>query len=197
MFASPFFARLRCEARLINKGTTSLPLYLLISSSHSSTGKSFFVKAILKLMTGKKNLRVLAAKECPSKTAVALQVEGKGVPLFIDEINNAYLSHMKSAIKTTEQICENTQLNTVPMVIFASNDVIDPKMEFRKRMIFLAPKGSIPSDVDQTAWLSAGKSLIARLGTGLYGEYIRRMLSKVGGLSDQICLLYTSDAADD
>ena len=52
MFASPFFARLRCEATLIDKGTTSLPLYLLISSSHASTGKTFFVKAILKMMTG-------------------------------------------------------------------------------------------------------------------------------------------------
>ena len=52
MFASPFFARLRCETTLIDKGTTSLPLYLLISSSHASTGKTFFVKAILKMMTG-------------------------------------------------------------------------------------------------------------------------------------------------
>lgn len=186
MFASPFFARLRCEAKLIKKGETSLPLYLLISSRYSNTGKTFFIKAILKLMTGKEDLRVLAAKTCSSKTAVALQMDGKGVPLFIDEINNAYLSHMKTTITATNHFCENLQLDTVPMVIFASNDVIDPAMEFRKRMIFLTPKGSIPSDVDQTAWLSTGKSLIARLGTGLYGEYIRRMLSKVGDLIDQM-----------
>ncbi|WP_296828452.1 phospholipase D-like domain-containing protein [uncultured Megasphaera sp.] len=186
MFASPFFARLRCEARLINKGTTSLPLYLLISSSHSSTGKSFFVKAILKLMTGKKNLRVLAAKECPSKTAVALQVEGKGVPLFIDEIDNAYLAHMKKAIKTTEQICEVLQNDTVPLLIFASNDVTDPDMQLRKRMIFLDPEGTIPSDADQTAWLSAGNSLISRLGNGLYREYVRRMMPKVWDAIDRM-----------
>lgn len=196
MFASPFFARIRCEAELLDSGTSGLPLYLLISSRHASTGKTFFIKAILKLMTGKKHLRTLAASSCSSKTAVALQLEGKGVPLFIDEINNAYLSHLKSAIKSTEDICENRQLDTVPMVIFASNDVIDPKMEFRKRMIFLAPEGSIPSDVNQTAWLSAGKRLIARLGTGLYCEYIRRMLPKVGDLIDQIQAKGNADVSD-
>ncbi len=197
MFASPFFARLRCEARLIDKGTTSLPLYLLISSSHSSTGKSFFVKAILKLMTGKKNLRVLAAKECPSKTAVALQVEGKGVPLFIDEIDNSYLTHMKKAIKTTEQICEILQNDTVPLLIFASNDVTDPDMQLRKRMIFLDPEGTIPSDADQTAWLSAGNSLISRLGNGLYCEYVRRMLPKVWDLIDKMQANGGEDIPDD
>lgn len=186
IFASPFFARLRCEAMLIDKGTTSLPLYLLLSSSHSSTGKSFFVKSILKLMTGKKHLSVLAAKDYPSKTAVALQVEGKGVPLFIDEIDNAYLARMKKAIKTTEQICECLQNDTAPMLIFASNDVTDPDMQLRKRMIFFAPEGTIPSDADQTAWLSAGNSLISRLGTGLYREYIRRILPKVWHLIDQM-----------
>ncbi|MDU3111845.1 MAG: phospholipase D-like domain-containing protein [Megasphaera sp.] len=197
MFASPFFARLRCEAELLENAASSFPLYLLISSRHASTGKTFFIKAILKLMTGKKHLRTLAARSCSSKTAVALQVEGKGVPFFIDEVNNAYLSHMKSAIKDTEDICERLQLDTTPMLIFASNDVTNPDMPLRKRMIFLAPKGTIPSDVDQTAWLSAGNRLISRLGTGLYCEYIRRMLPKVRNLIDQIQEELKADVSHD
>ena len=197
MFASPFFARLRCEAKLINKGTTSLPLYLLISSSHASTGKTFFVKAILKMMTGKKNLRIFASKECPTSAAPGLQMDGSGVPLFIDEIDNSYLSRMKSAIKTTEQICEMKQKDDVPMLILASNDVTDPDMQLRKRMIFLAPEGTIPSDADQTGWLSAGNSLISRLGNALYREYVRRMIPKVWSLIDRMESNGGKDIPDD
>ena len=186
MFASPFFARLRCEARLIERGTTSLPLYLLISSSHASTGKTFFVKAILKMMTGKKNLSVFSTKECLPSAASGLQIEGSGVPIFIDEINNLYLSHMETTIKASEQICERRQRDGVPMLIFASNDVTNPDMKLRKRMIFLNPEGTIPSDADQTGWLSAGNSLISRLGSALYREYIRRMIPKVWNLIDEM-----------
>ena len=184
MFASPFFARLRCEAKLIDKGTTSLPLYLLISSSHASTGKTFFVKAILKMMTGKKNLRVFSTKDCLPSIATGMQMEGIGVPIFIDEINNSYLSHMNTTIKISDQICEMRQQDNIPMLIFASNDVTDPDMKLRKRMIFLNPEGTIPSDADQTGWLSAGNSLISKLGSSLYREYVRRMIPKVWALID-------------
>lgn len=186
MFASPFFARLRCEAKFIERGTTSLPLYLLISSIHASTGKTFFVKAILKMMTGKKNLSVFSTKECLPSVASGLQIEGSGVPIFIDEINNRYLSHMETTIKASEQICEMRQQDDVPMLIFASNDVTNPDMKLRKRMIFLNPEGTIPSDADQTGWLSAGNSLISRLGSALYREYIRRMIPKVWNLIDEM-----------
>ena len=182
MFASPFFARLRCEARLINKGTTSLPLFLLLASSHASTGKSFFVKAILKMMTGKRDLPALPSKEYPASEAAKLQAAGAGVPFFIDEIDNTYLSNMAKHIKTPENICEMRQHDNVPMLIFASNKTTDPDMTLRKRMIFLDPEGTIPADADQTAWLSAGNSLIARLGDSLYREYVRRMIPKVWSL---------------
>jgi len=186
MFASPFFAKLRCESRLIDKGTTSLPLYLLISSSRASTGKSFFVEAVQKMMTGKRDLRVFTANKLASKDAVPLQISMAGTPIFIDEIDNAYLSRLSGAIKTTDQICELRQKDDVPMVIFASNDVTDPDDKIRKRVIFLNPEGTIPSDADQTAWLSAGGSLIARITMSLYREYVRRMIPKVWDMIDQM-----------
>lgn len=186
MFASPFFARLRCETRLINGGPTNLPLYILVSSSHSSTGKSFFIKAILKMMTGKKQLSTFIGKTCTAADAAALQLKNKGVPLFIDEIDNSYLSRMKGYMKSADQICEMKQNDTVPVLIFASNDVTDPKMELRKRMAFLNPEGTIPSNADQTAWLSAGYRMISRFGTGLYREYIRRMIPKVWTLIEKM-----------
>ena len=70
------------------------------------------------------------------------------------------------------------------MLFFASNDVTDPDMKLRKRMIFLNPEGTIPSDADQTGWLSAGNSLISKLGSSLYREYVRRMIPKVWALID-------------
>lgn len=179
MFASPFFARLRCEARLVEKGTTSLPLYLLLSSSHSNTGKTFFVRAVLKMMTGKRDLHYLSSKQCSPTDAASLQAAGCGVPLLVDEIDNRYLSTMKNAIKSTDQICEMRQNDKVPLLIFTSNDVTDPDMQLRKRMIFLDPEGTIPSDVDQTAWQSLGNTLIGRLGNGLYREYLARMIPKI------------------
>lgn len=95
-------------------------------------------------------------------------MEGSGVPIFIDEINNSYLSHMNTTIKISDQICEMRQQDNIPMLILASNDVTDPDMKLRKRMIFLNPEGTIPSDANQTGWLSAGNSLISKLGSSLY-----------------------------
>lgn len=197
MFASPFFARLRCEARLVDKGTTSLPLFLLLASSHASTGKSFFIKAILKMMTGKRGLPALASKKFPASKAAQLQESGAGVPFFVDEIDNTYLSNMAKHIKTPEDICEMRQRDTIPMLIFASNKTTDPDMTLRKRMIFLDPEGTIPSDADQTAWLSAGNSLIARLGNSLYREYVRRMIPKVWSLIETMQDNNGKDLSDD
>lgn len=186
MFASPFFARIRCEAALINKGTTSLPLYLLVASNNSSTGKSFFIEAVLKMMTGFRDLSGFSAKDTKPVEANIRQHCIKGTPFFVDEIDNMYLSHLKGFIKTTGQACEMAQNDTMPMLILASNDSTDPEMQLRKRMIFLHPDGAIPSDSDQTAWKSAGQSLISRIGSAFYREYMRRMIPKIWELIDRM-----------
>lgn len=104
----------------------------------------------------------------------------------MDEIDNMYLSRLKGFIKTTGQACEMAQNDTMPMLILASNDSTDPEMQLRKRMIFLHPDGAIPSDSDQTAWKSAGQSLISRIGSAFYREYMRRMIPKIWELIDRM-----------
>lgn len=186
MFASPFFAKLRCDARLVNVGTNSLPLYCLVSSSHSSTGKTLFIEAVMKMMTGKKDLGALSPRMVKPSDAVSLQASGCGVPYFVDEIDGSYLANLKKSIKTVESICDVPQKDHVPMLLLASNDLTDPETQLRKRMIFLDPEGTIPEDADQNAWKSAGLKMINGFGTGLYREFCRRMIPKIWKMIDMM-----------
>ena len=61
LFSSPFHARLRCVADIKNIPTSSLPLYTLLASRGSNTGKTFMTEFILKLMTNK-DLRAFSVK---------------------------------------------------------------------------------------------------------------------------------------
>lgn len=186
MFASPFFAKLRCDARLVNTGTNSLPLYCLVSSSHSSTGKTLFIEAVMHMMTGKKDLGALSSRIVKPSDAVGLQAGGCGVPYFVDEIDGPYLANLRKSIKTVESICEIPQNDHVPMLLLASNDLTDPAQQLRKRMIFLDPEGTIPEDADQNAWKSAGLKMINGFGTGLYREFCRRMIPKIWKMIDMM-----------
>ena len=78
-------------------------------------------------------------------------------------------------IKNPEK-CEDSQITTMPMLVFASNDVLKPIEPLRKRMIFFTIDGALPSNTDKTAQESRGKAIIKKLGTGFYKEYLRRML---------------------
>lgn len=138
------------------------------------------------MMTGKKDLRAYSTKEIKPTEALGFQSSAYGVPVFIDELDGSYLGHIKSYIKTPEAICENVQNDHIPMLIFASNDLTDPNMQLRKRMIFLNPEGTIPADTDQNAWASAGLAILNHLTNALYSEYCRRMIPKVWNMINQM-----------
>ena len=70
------------------------------------------------------------------------------------------------------------------MILFASNDALDPDETLRKRMIFLRFEGALPSNIDQNAYKGRGNAIISRLSTALYREYLRRMLPKISELLD-------------
>ena len=193
IFCSPFNARFRCAARIKGIPTSSLPLFALISSETSNSGKSFMVKAALKMMTGKE---LEGVKSCDwSKDQIrTTQLGVKCVPFFIDEIDNVYLSRIKDIIKNPEK-CEENQLEDIPMILFASNDVLKPEEPIRKRMVFFTIDGALPSCIDKTAYESRGKAIIKKLGTGFYREYMRRMLEKTRNELDFI--IYSKDIPDE
>lgn len=193
IFCSPFNARFRCTAKIKGLPTSSLPMFSLISSETSNSGKSFMVKAALKMMTGKE---LDGVKSCDySKDNIRTTRLGvKGVPFFIDEIDNAYISRMKDIIKNPE-ICEDHQIEDMPMILFASNDVLKPEEPIRKRMVFFTIDGALPSTIDKTAYESKGKAIIKKLGTGFYREYTKRMIDKTKEELDYI--IHSKDIPDE
>lgn len=182
IFASPFHAKIRCTAYLKNISTTSLPMFLLAASSSANCGKTFVITAILKMMSGKRLVN-LNTESCKSTFIRDIQAGYYSLPVFVDEIDNAYISRLKNIIKSPEE-CEKHQLQDQPMMLFASNDALDPDETLRKRMIFLRFEGALPSNIDQNAYKGRGNAIISRLSTALYREYLRRMLPKISELLD-------------
>ena len=182
VFASPFHAKIRCTAHLKNISTTSLPMFLLAVSSTANCGKTFVITAILKMMSGKRLVN-LNTKSCKSTFIKDIQAGYSSLPVFIDEIDNAYIGFSKGTIKNSEE-CETNQLQDQPMIVFASNDALDPDETLRKRMIFLRFEGALPSDIDQNAYKGRGNAIISRLSNALYREYLRRILPKISELLD-------------
>lgn len=192
MFSSPFNAKIRCTAKIKDIGTMSLPLFLLVASRTANSGKTFMISAALKMMTGKE-LSSDNKENCKKGDIRNIQVGCKGVPVFIDELDNKYLSNIKDIIKNSDK-CEDEQLEEQPMIIFASNDVLEPDETIRKRMVFLRFDGALPSSVDQSAYKSRGNAIIKRLGNGFYREYLRRMMSSVKKILDY--MIYEKDIPD-
>lgn len=193
IFCSPFNARFRCTSKVRDIPTSSLPMFVLISSETSNSGKSFMVKAALKMMTGKE---IDGVKSCDySKDDIrTTQLGVKGVPFFIDEVDNSYVSRIKDIIKNPEK-CEENQREDMPMILFASNDVLKPEEPIRKRMVFFPIDGALPSTIDKTAYESKGKAIIKKLGTGFYREYLKRMMDKTKKELDFI--IHSKDIPDE
>lgn len=184
VFASPFSAKIRCTAVLKNISTTSLPMFLLAASSTANCGKTFLISAILKMMSGGQIIN-LNTESCKSVSVRDVQSVYKSLPVFIDEVNNSYISRLKETIKNADT-CENNRLENQPMILFASNDVLEPDETLRKRMIFLRFEGALPSSVDQNSYKGMGNAIIKRLTNAFYREYLRRMLPKITNLLNSI-----------
>lgn len=193
LFCSPFHADLRCTCFIKKIPTSTLPLFGLISSETSNSGKSFMIKATLKMMTGKELPSAKASES--KKDAVRNVIAGvKGVPFFIDEVDNKYLSNIIELIKSPES-CEENMMNTRAMIIFASNDIKNPGEPLRKRMVFFKTDGALPSTVDKIAWEATGNNIIKNLETAFYREYLHRMLVKICDISDYI--IHSKDLTED
>ena len=178
IFCSPFNAKLRCTYKILSKPVTSFPLFALISSETPNSGKSFMIKATLKMMTGRVLDPVMATNYKKDDVLIA-QLGAKGTPFFIDEIDNKYMSTSLESIIKNPNYCEDNQIEDMPMLIFASNKVLKPDGVLRKRMVFFSVDADLPNNIDKVAYEGKGNAILKRLGTGFYREYLGRMLEKV------------------
>ena len=193
LFSSPFHARLRCVADIKNIPTSSLPLYTLLASRGSNTGKTFMTEFILKLMTNK-DIRAFSVKNIPTADIDAMLGLYKGVPIFVDEIDGQYYSRLKEKVKNSHQ-CEISQREEQPLFIFASNGVSDPQEPERKRMPFLRYEAGLKTDIDPLSYDGISKNMRAKATNALYREYLRRMIKEVDELIDY--MIKSSNIADD
>lgn len=193
IFCSPFIAKLRCTAKIKGIGTSSLPLFILAASSTANCGKTFMMTAALKMMTGKE-ISPTNKEDCKKDDIRNVQYGGKGIPYFIDELDNKYLAVIRDIIKNPEK-CENYQIEEQPVILFASNDVIEPDEILRKRMVFLRFDGALPSTIDQNAYKGIGNALIRRLGTGFFREYLNRMIIEVTEMLNY--MIFSKDIPDE
>lgn len=193
LFSSPFHANLRCVADIKNIPTSSLPLYTLIASQGSNTGKTFMTELILKLMTNMK-LKPFSVKTAPTGNIDAMLEIYKGVPIFVDEIDGHYYGRLREKIKNSHQ-CEIMQREEQPMFIFASNNVSDPEEPERKRMPFLRYNSGLKKDIDPVAYDGISKNMKTKATNSLYREYLRRMLKEVDNLVNY--MIESQEIADD
>lgn len=193
LFSSPFHANLRCVADIKNIPTSSLPLYTLIASQGSNTGKTFMTELILKLMTNMK-LKPFSVKTAPTGNIDAMLEIYKGVPIFVDEIDGHYYGRLREKIKNSHQ-CEIMQREEQPMFIFASNNVSDPEEPERKRMPFLRYNSGLKKDIDPVAYDGISKNMKTKATNSLYREYLRRMLKEVDELINY--MIESQEIADD
>lgn len=178
LFASPFCAELRCMAFISNKAGEIFPLYLIVNSKKSNCGKTFIMQLILKMMTGMEEPTVhnSGEGEYGVNWLRGVQLDIKGTPVFVDEIDGKYLGHIKALLKNP-QVCENTNNCTHPLIAFASNEIPDLEESIRKRVLyFKITGGGLSSDKDKIKLKQNGLNIINSIGTAFYREYLKRML---------------------
>lgn len=193
LFSYPFHAKLRCVADIKNIPTSSLPLYTLLASKGSNSGKTFMTELILKLMTNK-DLRAFSVKTITTGEIDDKLTQYKGVPIFVDEIDGPYYGRLKEKIKNSHH-CELSQREEQPLFVFASNCVSDPEEPERKRMPFLRYSAGLKTDIDPLSYDGISKNMRAKVSNALYREYLRRMLKEVDELIDY--MIKSSNIADD
>ena len=177
LLCSPYFSRLRFEFFCNEVTTTTLPMFALVSSETANSGKSFMITLALKMMTG---LVLPAANrsEVKKENVSSLMENVKGCPYFIDEIDGRFFSSIKPLIKQ-DQLCSNRNMNEMPLIVMASNDVLDPDDSIRKRIAYFKMHGALPSSEDSNRIKGQGMACIRDMGDALYREYTRHMLEEV------------------
>lgn len=185
IFQSPFHSKLHCELTARGISAMSAPMFALETSDTANSGKTFMTNFILKMMTGEKNLA--GNNENAKLDFLRTIINGgvQGVPYFVDEINGSLFTQITKLIKD-EFICERYNQDSMPIIIMAGNDLKEPDEKTRKRMVFFKINGSLPSTVDQNGFRTASNTIINKVGTALYREYLGRMIVAISDLIDMI-----------
>lgn len=194
MLMSPHIAKLRHVACLNDISVTSLPLFVILTSRQPNTGKTFMVRAVLSLMTGKALDGEKGEGEGVTKRIRGVQEIVRRTPYLFDEVSaKSFSTSIKKEVKNAD-FCELHNRDRQPVIVLTSNEMADPDDVVRKRSVHLLFDAALRSDVDQNALGSMGNRLRKKFAGAFYREFTRRALPRI---SDMIDYMYSGEDKPD
>lgn len=177
LFSSIFHARLRIEANLRNLSIDALPLFITLTSTRSNSGKTFMVRAILKMMSGKMQDIIKGKNTTINSLRAFIELDKPYLPILIDEMDPTVFHHYKNMMKSSDSQASQFQYHH-PIFIFTGNALCFED-SVRKRAPIFYYSSKLSKKVDENKMSSLGNTIINSLTTDFYFEYLRRMIPLV------------------
>lgn len=181
-FCSPFMACMRHMAVRYNQNLLPYPVFGLVYGQ-SKAGKTSFLETLLKMMIGQKTK--LSAPDFTRSSIENLKHTVKGAPIIVDDLTNArFNQHAIETIKNDDFGVVENLVHYPAVVISANEDVkaVAPEV-IRRTVICRVQAGLTNTEVMRS---SVVRTVQREIGTAFYREYLRRMVTIVANLLEEI-----------
>lgn len=188
-FCSPFMAVMRDTATRYDRNRLPFPVFGLLYGQ-SKAGKTSFLETLLKMMIGQKTK--ISAPDFTRKEIAALKMTVHGAPIIVDDLTQARFSqHAVETIKWDDFGVDTHSVSYPAVVISANEDVKAIAQEVTRRTVICRVQAGLTNT--EVMKSNVVRMCQQKLGTAFYREYLRRMLTEVPGLIEQL----KSDAETD
>ena len=181
-FTTPFMAAMRNIAVKYNQNLLPYPVFGLVYGK-SKAGKTSFLETLLKMMIGQKPK--IAAPDFTRSSIDALKKTVKGAPIIVDDLTQKrYSDHAIETIKNDDFGMVDDNITYPAVVISANEDVkaVSPEV-IRRTVLCHVQAGLKNTELMKT---SVVRRVQKNIGTALYREYLRRMLSIIPDLLEML-----------
>lgn len=181
-FCTPFMACMRDMAVRYNQNLLPYPVFGLVYGQ-SKAGKTSFLETLLKMMIGQKTK--ISAPDFTRSSIEGLKRTVKGAPIIVDDLTNTrFNQHAIETIKNDDFGVADNLLHYPAVVISANEDVkaVAPEV-IRRTVICRVQAGLTNTEVMRS---SIVRTVQREVGTALYREYLRRMLTIVSDLLEEM-----------
>ena len=181
-FCSPFMATMRDMAARFDQNKLPYPVFGLVYGQ-SKAGKTSFLETLLKMMIGQKPK--VSAPDFTRSSIEALKRTVMGAPIIVDDLtNNRFNQHAIETIKNDDFGVSEHLTNYSAVVISANEDVkaVAPEV-IRRTVICRVEAGLTNTEVMKS---NVVRSVQQKIGTAFYREYLRRMLTILPDLIEEL-----------
>ncbi len=181
-FSSPFMATMRDVATRNNHNKLPYPVFGLLYGQ-SKAGKTSFLETLLKMMIGQKPK--VSAPDFTRVQIEDLKRKVKGAPIIVDDLTNSrFNAHAIETIKN-DDFGLGEHLVDYPAVVISANEdvkVVAPEI-VRRTVICRVSAGLTNTEVMKS---NIVRTTQTKIGTAIYREYLRRMITIVPELIDKM-----------